>query len=234
MQWRIIIIGKDLKFCKQLKYDLQDDTLQCYYALSLDDGLRHLIHYPYRLVVFESLSISADTLNQVAQIRKVCPGIHIVALCPLIDPQDLAAVLTVAENCLPLPYDSRTYKKILEAILQRSVYADPLGKDFLISRDGNLLIDPLRRAVQMSGKEITLQRRQFNLLYFLTANEGMVFSREQLHQRLWGEFYEGCDHTLSSHVSSLRSKLRVVDRGKNYIRTEYGIGYCFDSSQLNK
>lgn len=71
MQWRIIIIGKDLKFCKQLKYDLQDDTLQCYYALSLDDGLRHLIHYPYRLVVLESLSISADTLNHVAQIRNI-------------------------------------------------------------------------------------------------------------------------------------------------------------------
>lgn len=234
MQRQIMMIGEDPEFCAQLNCDLQDETLQCYYTLNMADGLRHLLHYPYRLVVFESLSISTNSLCQVELIRNACPKIQIVALCPRICTQDLVAVLTFADNCLTLPCANQEYKIILEAILRRSVLADPSSKDFLISQDGNLLIDPARRSVQMSGKEIALQRRQFNLLYFLTANEGMVFSRDQLHQRVWGESCESCDHTLSSQMSSLRSKLKTVDSTKHYIRTEYGIGYSFDSTQCEK
>lgn len=97
---RIMLIGEDLKFCKKLKYELQDERFQCYYALSVADGLRHLLRYPYRLALFETSTISPDALRQVEQIRAVCPEMLLVVLCPNMEPQNYAAVLTTADNVI--------------------------------------------------------------------------------------------------------------------------------------
>lgn len=49
MLQQILIIGSDLNSCKKLKYSLQNDLIRAYYTLSIDDGIRHLIHYGYHL-----------------------------------------------------------------------------------------------------------------------------------------------------------------------------------------
>lgn len=229
MQRQIMIVGENLKFCKHLKYELQDEMLQCYYALNSTDGLRHLRHYPCRLVLYETAKISTDVLHQVGQIRAARPDVLIVVLCPDMGPQDYADVLTTADNFISHICDGQTCKSILEAVLRRSARTDPSAKNLLISEDGNVLIDPARRSVEVSSKTILLQRLPFNLLYFLAINEGIVFSRNQILEDVWGNDFDGDEHTLSNQVSKLREKLKLAPHSHNYIKTIHGVGYSFSS-----
>lgn len=129
MQRQIMIVGENLKFCKHLKYEMQDEMLQCYYALNSTDGLRHLRHYPYRLVLYETAKISTDVLHQVGQIRAARPDVLIVVLCPDMGPQDYADVLTTADNFISHICDGQTCKSILEAVLRRSARTDQSAKN---------------------------------------------------------------------------------------------------------
>lgn len=226
---RIMLIGEDLGFCKKLKYELQDERLQCYYALGVTDGLRHLLCYPYRLVLYETFTIGAAALHQVEQIRAVRPEVLLMVLCPNMEPQDYAAVLTIADNVISHLCDGQTYKNILEAVLHRNARTDSTVKQFLISKDGNVLVDPTRRTVEVSDKVISLQRLPFNLLYFLAVNEGIVLSRTQILEAVWGNDFDGGEHTLSNQVSKLREKLKLTLSSHNYIKTIHGVGYSFNS-----
>lgn len=92
-----------------------------------------------------------------------------------------------------------------------------------------MLIDPAKRSLTLSGTKIILQRRQFDLLYFLMAHEGRVFCGSQILQRVWHDDFSGDEHALRNQISKLRKMLKVFPHTTEYIKTIYGVGYCFRS-----
>lgn len=93
---------------------------------------------------------------------------------------------------------------------------------------GALSIDPARHKVFRDGTEIHLTAREFDLLYFLAQNEGIVFAQEMLFDRLWGSSIH-FHSDLSSRIARLRRKIEPNPRHPTYIRTKRGAGYCFYS-----
>ena len=93
---------------------------------------------------------------------------------------------------------------------------------------GDLVIDLSRRTVTYDGQPIDLKPKEFELLAFMAAHPGHVFSRETLLDRIWGYAYVGGTRTVDVHVSWLRSKLtRGADDAdtRNVIETVRGVGY---------
>lgn len=93
---------------------------------------------------------------------------------------------------------------------------------------GHLVIDISRRMVTYDGQPIDLKPKEFELLAFMAAHPGHVFSRETLLDRIWGYDYVGGTRTVDVHVSWLRSKLkRGADAAvtRNIIETVRGVGY---------
>ncbi len=88
---------------------------------------------------------------------------------------------------------------------------------------GDLVIDPARYRVSLGGKPITLTFREYQLLKFLASNQGKVFSREALLNKVWGWDYYGGDRTVDVHVRRLRSK--IEDPTHTFIETVRNIGY---------
>ena len=82
------------------------------------------------------------------------------------------------------------------------------------------------RKVTIEGKKVSLTLKEFELIHLFMSHEAMVFSREQLLERLWGLEYEGGTRTVDTHIKTLRIKLGAV-AGK-YIETVWGIGYRFE------
>jgi DNA-binding response OmpR family regulator len=87
-------------------------------------------------------------------------------------------------------------------------------------------IDPGARKVWVQEKEINLTTMEFDLLYLLGAQPGMVFSREQLLEKIWGSEYFGDLRVVDVHVSHLRAKL-----SGRFISTARGVGYRFESEE---
>lgn len=90
-----------------------------------------------------------------------------------------------------------------------------------------LSIDPLRRKVLMKDAEIALTTLEFNLLYFLTSNPTIVFSREVIYKRVWREDSLYGTKSVTDLICSIRNKLGLSPKDSEYIKTIIGVGYCF-------
>lgn len=92
-----------------------------------------------------------------------------------------------------------------------------------IIKCGDLVIDLAKCEVSLSGKSIILTFKEYQLLKFLAGNQGKVFSRESLLDKVWGWEYYGGDRTVDVHIRRLRSK--IEDPTHTFIETVRNIGY---------
>ena len=87
---------------------------------------------------------------------------------------------------------------------------------------GNIILHSDKRTVLINGEGITLTYKEFELLYYLMLNEGIVLSRDRIIEQVWGFDYNGESRTVDMHIKTLRQKL--ADEG-NTIKTVRNVGY---------
>lgn len=121
-----------------------------------------------------------------------------------------------ADDYIAKPFGMSEFISRVNAVLRRYGGASEHEK---IYRIGELAVFSARRVAELSGKELALSYKEFELLLTLLEADGKVVTREELFARVWGEFY-GESRTLDVHIRNLRSKL-----GAEYIQTVKNVGY---------
>jgi len=124
-----------------------------------------------------------------------------------------------ADDYLIKPFNPRELVARVKAILRRTTRT-PVTTAVL--SHGNLTIDLQKREVRIDSHPIDLRTREFDLLYLLMENHEIVFSREQLLDKVWGFEYYGETRTVDVHIARLRDKIKSSDVS---IETVWGIGY---------
>jgi DNA-binding response OmpR family regulator len=92
---------------------------------------------------------------------------------------------------------------------------------------GWLRINPATHRTFVNGSEITLANKEYELLYLLASHEEIVFSKEQLYDKLWGEDMYGDMKTVAVHINRLRDKIEKDPANPLHIQTIWGAGYRF-------
>jgi len=92
---------------------------------------------------------------------------------------------------------------------------------------GELVIDPQKRKVTLSGRPVNLTAKEFELLLHFARNPGHVYTRDQLLDGVWGTGYAGYEHTVNSHINRLRTKIEKNPAYPQYLLTVWGVGYKF-------
>lgn len=93
---------------------------------------------------------------------------------------------------------------------------------------GPFRLDTVRRELLRDGTVVPLTLREFDLLHFLLKHPGRPFSRGELLQRVWGDGFDGYEHTVNSHINRLRSRIEEDPRDPKRVVTVWGVGYRFD------
>ena len=93
-----------------------------------------------------------------------------------------------------------------------------------------LYIDKRKRIVVRKKNEIDLTCTEFEILLLLAQNAGIVFSKEQIYDRVWKEPYYGDYNIVMSHIRNIREKIEDNPSKPVYIQTVWGVGYRFNQA----
>ena len=122
-----------------------------------------------------------------------------------------------ADDYVAKPFGMMELVARIKAVLRR---VDPATEE--IYRAGTLELNAVRHTVTAAGQPVTLTRKEYDLLRLLLQNPGMVFTRDQLLDRVWGYAFNGENRTVDVHIRTLRQKLG--DAGE-CVETVRGLGY---------
>jgi len=134
-----------------------------------------------------------------------------------------------ADDYIHKPLSPRNVIARVKSVIRRSnVEAERNTKLDEIIKFKNLEVDSVTHSVKINKKEIFFPKKEFQLLHFLIANRGRVFSREILLNQIWGENIYVVDRTVDVHVAKVREKLGEYN---DYIETIKGLGYRFKEAK---
>ncbi|MBQ8663034.1 MAG: response regulator transcription factor [Eubacterium sp.] len=124
-----------------------------------------------------------------------------------------------ADDYISKPFGMMELISRVKALLRRTG-EEPTEKCLTL---GELAVYPERHRVKVSGQTVELTLKEFELLHLMMNNPGIVFSRDQIQDTIWGYAFDGESRTVDVHIRTLRQKLG--DAG-HLIRTVRGVGYC--------
>lgn len=183
----------------------------------------------YQLVILDLMLPEVDGLEVCRQLRAAASYVPILMLTSKSSELDRVLGLEVgADDYITKPFSIPELMARIKGQFRRN--------DALISKNqaqstpikfGELSIDTAKRLVSVAGSDVTLTAREFELLLHFAANPGLVFTRLQLLEQVWGYNYEGYEHTVNSHINRLRAKIEKDPTRPEYILTVWGVGYRF-------
>jgi DNA-binding response OmpR family regulator len=182
-------------------------------------ALERIEREPVRLVVLDLNLPDMDGLDVCRRIRmrSTVPVVMLTARDDEID--RLAGLGAGADDYIGKPFSPKELVARMKAVLRRSEGSAGMASDELSL--GDVVVDRVGREVTVAGAAVDLRPKEFDLLAYLVANRGAVFSRDLLLERVWGYDYAGGTRTVDVHVAQLRRKLGRP----TLIRTVRGAGY---------
>ena len=178
------------------------------------------------LVVLDLMLPGMDGLEVCKEIQKLrwTPVLMLTARTEEAD--KVAGFAVGADDYLTKPFSLRELAARVKAILRRMERIRSTQHDGPIEHDG-LSIDPSRRRVRVDGEEIQLTPLEFEILLALARDPGVVLSRDQLMDRVWGYRDYAGGRVVDSHVARIRRKLGEDGVEPRFVRTVHGVGYAF-------
>ncbi|MEW6058548.1 MAG: response regulator transcription factor [Actinomycetota bacterium] len=179
------------------------------------------------LVVLDLMLPGMDGLEVCREIQRN-GWVPVLMLTARTEESDKVAGFAVgADDYLTKPFSLRELAVRVKAILRR---VDRIRSPSTTGpiRQGSLEIDPSRRRVSVDGVEVSLTPLEFEILLTLARDPGVVFTREQLMDRVWGYRDYAGGRVVDSHVARIRRKLGEDGVEPRFIRTVHGVGYAFE------
>lgn len=95
--------------------------------------------------------------------------------------------------------------------------------------NGALEMDLDSYTVKKNGKELTFNAKEFKILELLMSNLNKIFTKKQIYESVWGDYYMGDDNTVMVHISHIREKIEEDTKKCKYLKTIRGIGYKMET-----
>lgn len=179
------------------------------------------------IILLDIMMPVLDGLEVCKQVRKIS-DIPIIMLTAKDSDDDRILGLEIgADDYISKPFNTREVVARVKAVLRRTNSSlNTQNKQVLEYPD--LMINLSEYRVVAFGREITFTAKEMELLWCLASNPGIVFSRNQLLEKIWGYTYYGDTRTVDTHIKRVRHKLAIPPDSAWDIMTVWGVGYKFE------
>jgi DNA-binding response OmpR family regulator len=231
--YKILIIEDDRNIAQLLDLHLKDMGYSVTLAYDGTEGLNEAVSKRYDLIILDIMLPGIDGLEICRRVRSGSRYTMIFMITCKSSELDRVLGLEIgADDYLTKPFSIRELLSRVKALFRRMEAiraASAEGKEKTLSA-GNLFIDLERRKVVLGGEPVNLTTKEFELLIHFVRRPGVVYSRSQLLDSVWGYGYEGYEHTVNSHINRLRAKIERDPARPRYILTVRGVGYKFSDN----
>jgi len=222
----ILVVDDEEAIAEAVRARLESEGYRVVVAYDGPQAIKlHAEHRP-DLVVLDLMLPGMDGLEvcQVIQRNSWTPVLMLTARTEEAD--KVAGFAVGADDYLTKPFSLRELAARVKAILRRLERMKAERDTGPIERNG-LAIDPNRRRVSVDDEEIGLTPLEFEILLALARDPGVVLSRDQLMDSVWGYRDYAGGRVVDSHVARIRRKLGEDGNEPRFIRTVHGVGYAF-------
>lgn len=179
------------------------------------------------IILLDIMMPVLDGLEVCKQVRKIS-DIPIIMLTAKDSDDDRILGLEIgADDYISKPFNTREVVARVKAVLRRT-NASMSSQNKQVLEYPNLMINLSEYRVVAFGREITFTAKEMELLWCLASNPGIVFSRNQLLEKIWGYTYYGDTRTVDTHIKRVRHKLDIPPDSTWDIMTVWGVGYKFE------
>lgn len=226
----VAIIEDDPNIRKLIKIVLSELNVPIYEYDNGWKGLDALSQKKFSILILDLMLPGVNGLEICRKIRQSDKQMPILMLTSKSEEDDKIAGLEIgADDYLTKPFSNRELLARVKALLRRSELKSntDIKENRLISI-GTLSLDLNNRILTKNGIEINLTAKEFDLIQLFMSNPGRTFSRMDVLERVWGEQFEGLEHTVNSNINRLRNKIEEEPSQPKYIITMWGLGYKFN------
>jgi len=227
----VIIIDDDKELCALMKKCVEQENLTAIMAHGGLEGLRLAADYRDNssLIILDVMMPDLDGFQVLQKIRKKS-NVPVLMLTAKSDEEDKVSGLRLgADDYLTKPFSINELMARVNSLIRRYTTLNPAADSeaaTILLKD--MVIDKINRIVTVRNLPVELTSKEFDLLLFLAANKGRVFTKKQIYTQVWAEEYAFDDSNIMSFISKLRKKIEPDPEHPFYILTVRGVGYRFN------
>ncbi len=221
---KLLLVEDEKALSDSIAEYLKREKYVCEVSYAFDDAAEKISLYGYECILVDINLPGGSGLDLVRMLKTEHPdtGIIIISARNTLDDR-VTGLDTGADDYLVKPFHLSELNARIRSVIRRRAFSGSSEITF-----NELLVQPEKRMLNVNGQEVSLTRKEFDLLLFFLSNKDRVLSRESIAEHLWGDETDLADSFdfLYSHIKNLRKKI-IEKGGSDYIRTVYGIGYKF-------
>ena len=223
---RVLVIDDAAPIIDLIRGYLEREGMEVSSATDGEAGLELIRERAPDVVVLDLMLPGLDGFEVLRRARAFSDA-YVIMLTSRAEEIDRIVGLSLgADDYLVKPFSPRELVARIRALLRRPRAATGLAGD-TVWRSGDLAVDPRRRTVTRADELVALTTIEFDLLATLIREPGVVHSRQQLLDQVWGGDYVGDEHVVDVHLANLRRKLGDDPARPRFIETVRGVGYRF-------
>lgn len=227
MAKKVLVVDDEKLIVKGIRFSLEQDGMEVDCAYDGEEALEAAKKKEYDVVLLDVMLPKLSGFEVCQQIREFS-SMPIIMLTAKGDDMDKILGLEYgADDYITKPFNILEVKARIKAIMRRSSRNNAAAGESKSVTFGDMKIDCENRRVYISGKEVNLTAKEFDLLELLVFNPNKVYSRENLLNIVWGYDYPGDVRTVDVHIRRLREKIESNPSEPKYIHTKWGVGYFF-------
>ncbi len=225
---KILVVEDEKAIADILVFNLQREGYDTLVAYDGAEGLRCAMEEAPDLILLDVMLPKMDGFEVLNHIREK-HDTPIIMLTAREEETDKVLGLELgADDYITKPFSMRELMARVKANMRRTLSGEERAKP-VVPSGGGLRISRDNGMVYKNGRALELSAREFDILCFLSASPGRVFSREELMEHVWGYEYYGDLRAVDVAIRRLREKVEDKPASPRYIMTKRGMGYYFAS-----
>ncbi len=227
MSRRVLVVDDEKLIVKGIRFSLEQDGMEVDCAYDGEEALQLAKDNKYDIILLDVMLPKLTGFEVCQQIREFS-NVPVVMLTAKGDDMDKILGLEYgADDYITKPFNILEVKARIKAIMRRTNGKEKAGEKAKIIESKDMKLDCEGRRVYISGREINLTAKEFEVLELLMLNQNKVYSRENLLKIVWGSDYPGDVRTVDVHIRRLREKIENNPSEPKYVHTKWGVGYYY-------